>query len=34
MNVEDLRLDGNAAGGLLNEVFSFEMTAAETTCGG
>ena len=30
----DLRLDGNAAGGLLNEVFPFEMTTAETTCGG
>jgi len=28
----DLRLDGNAAGGLLNEIFPFEMTAAETTC--
>ena len=30
----NLRLDGNAAGGLLNEVFPFEMTAAEATCGG
>ena len=30
----DLRLDGNAAGGLLNEIFPFEMTAAEATCGG
>jgi hypothetical protein len=30
----DLRLDGNAAGGLLNEVFPFEMTTAEATCGG
>ena len=29
----NLRLDGNAAGGLLNEIFPFEMTAAETTCG-
>lgn len=28
-----LRLDGNAAGGLLNEIFPFEMTAAEATCG-
>jgi hypothetical protein len=27
-------LDGNAAGGLLNEVFPFEMTAAATTCSG
>ena len=34
MNDDDLRLDGNAAGGLLNEVFPFEMTAAATTCGG
>ena len=30
----DLRLDGNAAGGLLNEIFPFEMTAAEATCAG
>jgi hypothetical protein len=30
----NLRLDGNAAGGLLNEIFQFEMTAAEATCGG
>ena len=30
----DLRLDGNAAGGLLNEVFPFEMTTAQATCGG
>ena len=29
----NLRLDGNAAGGLLNEVFPFEMTTAEATCG-
>ena len=34
MNDVDLRLDGNAAGGILNEIFPFEMTAAETTCGG
>ena len=34
MKDNDLRLDGNAAGGLLNEVFPFEMTAAEATCGG
>ena len=30
----DLRLDGNAAGGLLSEIFRLEMTAAEATCGG
>jgi hypothetical protein len=34
MNDNDLRWDGNAAGGLLNEIFPFEMTAAEATCGG
>jgi hypothetical protein len=34
MQDNDLRLDGNAAGGLLNEIFPFEMTAAEATCGG
>ena len=27
-------LDGNAAGGLLSEVFTFEATAARTTCAG
>jgi Zn finger protein HypA/HybF involved in hydrogenase expression len=27
-----LMLDGNAAGGMLNEVFSAEMTAAPTEC--
>ena len=34
MNDNNLRLDGNAAGGLLNEIFPFEMTTAEATCGG
>lgn len=34
MQDNDLRLDGNAAGGLLNEIFRFEMTTAEATCGG
>ena len=34
MNDVDLRLDGNAAGGLLSEIFLYEMTAAEATCGG
>jgi hypothetical protein len=34
MKNNDLRLDGNAAGGLLNEIFPFEMTTAEATCGG
>jgi hypothetical protein len=27
-------LDGNAAGGLLGEVFAFDATAARTTCAG
>jgi hypothetical protein len=27
-------LDGNAAGGLLSEIFAFEATAARTTCAG
>ena len=34
MKKNDLRLDGNAAGGLLNEIFPFDMTTAEATCGG
>jgi len=34
MNDNNLRLDGNAAGGLLNEIFPFEMTAAQATCEG
>ena len=34
MRDSELRLDGNAAGGLLNEIFPFEMTAAESTCNG
>ena len=32
MNEADLRLDGNAAAGLLAEVFSVEMTSAIGTC--
>ena len=36
MTMEDahLRLDGNAAAGLLAEVFRTEMTTAEVTCAG
>jgi hypothetical protein len=34
MKDNHLRLDGNAAGGMLNELFPCEMTAAEATCGG
>jgi len=32
MNEAELRLDGNAAAGLLREVFAAEMTAARGTC--
>ncbi len=32
MSAEEMRLDGNAAGGLLAEIFPFEMTAARTVC--
>ena len=30
--IEDMRLDGNAIGGLLRDVFAMEMTAAVGTC--
>jgi uncharacterized membrane protein len=29
-----VRLDGNAAGGLLAEVFALDVTSASLTCGG
>lgn len=32
MQTEEMRLDGNAAGGALRQVFAQEMTAALTTC--
>lgn len=32
MTDRDLRLDGNAAAGLLAEIFAFEMTSAQGTC--
>ena len=32
--MDKLRLDGNAAAGALDEVFSFEVTTAEYACGG
>lgn len=32
--MEETRLDGNAIGGLLQEIFALEMTTAETTCAG
>jgi hypothetical protein len=31
---EELRVDGNAIAGLLREIFTVEMTAAQATCGG
>jgi hypothetical protein len=34
MDDADLRLDGNAAAGILGEVFAAEMTTAEATCAG
>ncbi len=32
MTIEERRLDGNAIGGLLREIFAMEMTAAQSTC--
>jgi hypothetical protein len=32
--MEDLKLDGNAIGGLLLELFGADLTAAESVCGG
>jgi hypothetical protein len=34
MQQSDLKLDGNAIGGLLREIFTMEMTSASTTCAG
>ncbi|HEY7023211.1 MAG TPA: DUF6510 family protein [Ktedonobacterales bacterium] len=34
MSDESLRLDGNAAAGLLAEIFPFEMTSAQSECAG
>ena len=34
MNVDEMKLDGNAIGGLLREIFTMEMTGAITTCAG
>jgi hypothetical protein len=34
MRQADLKLDGNAIAGLLREIFTMEMTNAESTCGG
>ena len=32
MQTEQMRLDGNAAGGMLREIFARDMTAALATC--
>ena len=32
--MDELRLDGNAAAGVLQEVFAFEVTTAEVRCAG
>jgi hypothetical protein len=32
MNNEEQQLDGNAAGGVLGQIFAFEMTTAEVIC--
>jgi Family of unknown function (DUF6510) len=32
MRQSELKLDGNAVGGLLREVFGIEMTSADSTC--
>jgi len=32
MTIDEQRLDGNAAGGVLGQIFAFEMTMAEVIC--
>ena len=32
MDMMDNKLDGNAAGGILHEIFPFEMTLVQATC--
>jgi Zn finger protein HypA/HybF involved in hydrogenase expression len=34
MDTAEMKVDGNAIGGLLREIFTMEMTTAETTCAG
>ena len=34
MRQSELKVDGNAIGGLLREIFPLEMTMAESTCAG
>ena len=32
--MDDRKLDGNAAGGILGEIFAFEVTTAQAACAG
>ena len=34
MQSEEMRLDGNAAAGMLRDLFTVDTTAADATCGG
>jgi hypothetical protein len=34
MDAAEMKVDGNAIGGLLREIFTMEMTSAVTTCAG
>jgi hypothetical protein len=34
MDMEEMRLDGNAAGGMMGEIFVRDVTSATTTCAG
>jgi Family of unknown function (DUF6510) len=34
IGIAELRLDGNAVGGLLGELFALDLTATPCTCGG
>ena len=34
MDMMENKLDGNAAGGILHEIFPFEMTLVQATCAG
>jgi hypothetical protein len=34
MSQAELKVDGNAIAGLLGEIFTMEMTSAQSTCGG
>jgi ribosomal protein S27E len=34
MTIDEQKLDGNAAGGLLAQIFAVEMTTAQVTCAG